>query len=166
MKIVNMLMSTEIGDEPDLANFTVPNDAFINANIGMWKDQIEEDPSWRPNANEIVTGYNGLLGANTDPGDLDSFVANDWNEGVIMGFVNTMDPVKTHQVVKDIQKWFKDHEGKKGYDLVTWGFKSGDIISMPEVGVCSIESVNTSDSPTMRADCSVQGGDWTPKRPL
>jgi len=163
MKIVNMLMSTEIGDEPDLANFTVPNDAFINANIGMWKDQIEEDPSWRPNANEIVTGYNGLLGANTDPGDLDSFVANDWNEGVIMGFVNTMDPVKTHQVVKDIQKWFKDHEGKKGYDLVTWGFKSGDIISMPEVGVCSIESVNTSDSPTMRADCSVQGGDWTPK---
>jgi predicted RND superfamily exporter protein len=80
-----------------------------------------------------------------------------------MGFVNTMDPVKTHQVVKDIQKWFKDHEDKKGYNLVTWGFKSGDILTMPEVGVCSLDSVNNSDSSTKRADCSVEGGDWTPK---
>jgi predicted RND superfamily exporter protein len=111
----------------------------------------------------MVAGFNGLLEANTSKGDLESFVSRNWNEGVIMGFVNTMDPVKTHQVVKDIQKWFKDHEGKKGYDLVTWGFKSGDILSMPEVGTCSIESVNESNSSTMRSDCVYEGGDWTPK---
>jgi len=161
MKIVNMLMSTKIGEEPSLDNFHVPNQAFIDANLHIYQD--EDNPDFVPNANEMVTGFNGLLEANTSKGDLESFVARDWNEGVIMGFVNTMDPVKTHQVVKDIQKWFKDHEGKKGYDLVTWGFKSGDIITMPEVGVCSIESVNESESATMRSDCVYEGGEWTPK---
>ena len=161
MKIVNMLMSTKIGDEPNLDNFHVPNQAFINANLHIYQD--EDNPDFVPNANEMVAGFNGLLEANTSKGDLESFVSRNWNEGVIMGFVNTMDPVKTHQVVKDIQKWFKDHEGKKGYDLVTWGFKSGDILSMPEVGTCSIESVNESNSSTMRSDCVYEGGDWTPK---
>ena len=34
---------------------------------------------------------------------------------------------------------------------------------MPEVGTCSIESVNESNSSTMRSDCVYEGGDWTPK---
>ncbi len=84
-----------------------------------------KDKAWVPDANEIVTGFNGLLEANTNQGDLDSFVDKDWNEGVIMGFVNTLDPVKTHQTVKDIQQFFKDHENKKGFNLVDWGYKSG-----------------------------------------
>jgi predicted RND superfamily exporter protein len=122
-----------------------------------------EDPEWVPNANEVVTGFNGLLEANTNAGDLDSFVAKSWNEGVIMGFVNTMDPVKTHQTVKDIQKWFEDNKNEPGFDLVTWGFKSGDMITMPEAGTCSISSVNESKSPTKRQDCANENGDWVAK---
>ncbi len=132
MKIVNMLMMTPEGQEPDLRYFHVPNAEFIAKNMQVYGDK--DDPEWVPDANDIVTGFNGLLEANTNQGDLDSFVARDWNEGVIMGFVNTMDPVKTHQTVKDIQQFFKDNENQPGFNLVNWGYKSGDIINMPETG--------------------------------
>ena len=142
LKIVNMLMMTPEGEEPNLKYFHVPNTAFIEKNMDVYGDP--EDPEWVPNANEIVTGFNGLLEANTSAGDLDSFVAKGWNEGVIMGFVNTMDPVKTHQTVKDIQQFFKEHQNEPGFDLVTWGFKSGDVVHMPESG----KTVQIEDSGT------------------
>ena len=142
LKIVNMLMMTPEGEEPNLKYFHVPNEAFISQNMDVYGDP--EDPTWVPDANEIVTGFNGLLEANTNAGDLDSFVAKGWNEGVIMGFVNTMDPVKTHQTVKDIQAFFKDHENEKGFNLVEWGYKSGDTILMPESG----KTVTIEDSGT------------------
>jgi predicted RND superfamily exporter protein len=142
LKIVNMLMMTPEGEEPNLKYFHVPNTAFIEKNMDVYGDP--EDPEWVPNANEIVTGFNGLLEANTNAGDLDSFVAKGWNEGVIMGFVNTMDPVKTHQTVKDIQQFFKEHQNEPGFDLVTWGFKSGDVVHMPESG----KTVTIEDSGT------------------
>jgi len=142
LKIVNMLMMTPEGEEPNLKYFHVPNTAFIEKNMDVYGDP--EDPEWVPNANEIVTGFNGLLEANTNAGDLDSFVAKGWNEGVIMGFVNTMDPVKTHQTVKDIQQFFKEHQNEPGFDLVTWGFKSGDVVHMPESG----KTVQIEDSGT------------------
>jgi len=142
MKIVNMLMMTPPGQEPDLKYFHVPNTEFISKNLDVYGDP--EDPQWVPDANEIVTGFNGLLEANTSQGDLESFVAKDWNEGVIMGFVNTMDPVKTHQTVKDIQDFFKKHENDPGFKDVTWGFKSGDVVTMPETGkVVQIEDSGT-----------------------
>jgi predicted RND superfamily exporter protein len=142
MKIVNMLMMTPEGQEPNLKYFHVPNTEFIANNMDVYGDP--EDPEWIPDANEIVTGFNGLLEANTNAGDLDSFVAKGWNEGVIMGFVNTMDPVKTHQTVKDIQQFFKEHQNEPGFDLVTWGFKSGDVVHMPESG----KTVQIEDSGT------------------
>ena len=142
LKIVNMLMMTPEGEEPNLKYFHVPNTAFIEKNMDVYGDK--EDPTWVPDANEIVTGFNGLLEANTNAGDLDSFVAKGWNEGVIMGFVNTMDPVKTHQTVKDIQAFFKDNENEKGFNLVEWGYKSGDTILMPESG----KTVTIEDSGT------------------
>jgi len=142
IKMVNMLMMTPEGQEPDLKYFHIPNKEFISNNMDVYGD--EEDPEWIPNGDEIVTGFNGLLEANTSAGDLDSFVAKDYNEGLIMGFVNTMDPVKTHQTVKDIQKFFKDNENEPGFNLVTWGFKSGDIVHMPETGkVVNIEDTGT-----------------------
>ncbi len=142
LKIVNMLMMTPQGQEPDLRYFHVPSTAFIQRNMAVYGDA--EDPDFVPNANEIVAGFNGLLEANTNQGDLDSFVAKDWNEGVIMGFVNTMDPVKTHQTVKDIQAFFEQNKDQPGFNLVTWGYKSGDVVTMPETGaVVVIEDSGT-----------------------
>ena len=142
MKIVNMLMMTPPGQEPDLKYFHVPNQEFVKNNMDVYGDP--EDPAFVPNANEIVSGFNGLLEANTSKGDLESFVARDWNEGVIMGFVNTMDPVKTHQTVIDIQDFFKKNENEPGFNLVNWGFKSGDVVHMPESG----KTVQIEDSGT------------------
>ncbi len=142
LKIVNMLMMTPPGQEPDLKYFHVPNAAFIAKNMDVYGDP--QDKTWVPDANEIVTGFNGLLEANTSQGDLESFVAKDWNEGVIMGFVNTMDPVKTHQTVADIQKFFADNKNQLGFNLVNWGYKSGDIVKMPESG----KTVQIEDSGT------------------
>lgn len=131
LKIVNMLMMTPSG-EPDLRYFHVPNDDFIAKNMQVYGDH--EDADFVPNANEVVTGFNGLLEANTSNGDLASFVSEDWNEGVIMGFVNTMDPQKTNQTVKDLQAFFEKHNNEKGFNMVNWGFKAGDKITMPESG--------------------------------
>lgn len=161
LKIVNMLMMTPDGQEPDLKYFHIPNAEFIYKNMDVYGDT--EDPEWIPNANEVVTGFNGLLEANTNAGDLDSFVAKDWNEGVIMGFVNTMDPVKTHQTVKDIQKWFEDNKDEPGFNMVNWGFKSGDIITMPEAGICSISSINDANSSSKKKDCIKNNGEWVSK---
>ncbi len=142
MKIVNMLMMTPEGREPDLKYFHVPNTAFINQNLDVYGDP--EDPTFVPNANQIVTAFNGLLEANTSQGDLASFVSSDWNEGMIMGFVNTMDPVKTHQTVKDIQDFFKANKNEVGFNLVNWGYKSGDVVKMPQTKrVIKIENSNT-----------------------
>lgn len=142
LKIVNMLMMTPPGQEPNLKYFHVPNADFIANNIDVYGDP--EDANFVPDANAVVSGFNGLLEANTNQGDLDSFVAKGWNEGIIMGFVNTMDPVKTHQTVKDIQQFFKENENEKGFNLVDWGYKSGDVVQLPETGkTVQIENSNT-----------------------
>jgi predicted RND superfamily exporter protein len=123
--------------------FHVPSDAFIKTRMADYGDP--EDPDYIPNANDIVSSYNGLLEANTSPGDLDSFVSSDWNEGVIMGFVNTMDPVKTHQTVIDIQKFIREHKDDPGFEKIKIGFKIGDTVHMPE----------TNTSVTLKGDANI-----------
>jgi predicted RND superfamily exporter protein len=141
LKIVNMLMMTPSGGEPNLKYFRVPNTEFISNNMDVYGDS--DDPEFMPNADEIVAGFNGLLEANTSNGDLASFVSSNWNEGVIMGFVNTMDPQKTHQTVKDLQDFFAKHKNDIGFNTVNWGFKAGDEIVMPEVGnTITIDNTN------------------------
>jgi predicted RND superfamily exporter protein len=130
VKIVNMLMMTPPSKEPDLKYFHIPNAEFISQNMDVYGDK--DDPSFTPDGNAIVSGFNGLLAANTSSGDLESFVAKDWNEGVIMGFVNTMDPVKTHKTVRDLQDFFAKNKYEKGFDLIDIGYQVGDEIIMPQ----------------------------------
>ena len=71
--------------------------------------------------------YNGLLEAMTSAGDMDSFVNTEtWNEGVILGFVNTMDPVETHKVTMDIQKYIAEHKDDPGFAKVNFGLRNAD----------------------------------------
>ena len=142
IKLVNMLMVSE-GKESDMSLFHVPSDAFIKTRMADYGDA--EDPEYVPNANDIISSYNGLLEANTSPGDLDSFVSRDWNEGVIMGFVNTMDPVKTHQTVVDIQTFIRENKDAPGFEKIKIGFKIGDTVNMPE----------TNTSVTLQGDANI-----------
>ena len=71
--------------------------------------------------------YNGLLEAMTSAGDMDSFVNTEtWNEGVVLGFINTMDPVETHKVTMDIQQYIEDHKHDPGFSLVNFGLRNAD----------------------------------------
>jgi predicted RND superfamily exporter protein len=51
---------------------------------------------------------------------------NTWNEGMVMGFINTMDPVETHQVAMDIQQYIEDHKNDPGFKKVNFGLRNAD----------------------------------------
>ncbi len=130
IKLVNMLLVSKEDNQANMDLFHVPNQEFLASHADFYKDP--EDPDYVPNGDQIVQMYNGLLEANTSPGDLDSFVSSDWNEGIVMGFVNTVDPVKTHQVVVDIHKYMREHKDDPGMKLIDFGLKNGQTVTMPE----------------------------------
>jgi len=130
IKLVNMLFMSPTGD--DLSLFHVPTAEFIKSRMDVYGDP--EDPEYIPVPNDIVQNINGLLEVNTSDGDLTSFVSDNWNEAVIMGFVNTVDPVKTHGVVVDIQNYIKQHENEPGFNKIKFGLNIGETVTMPETG--------------------------------
>ncbi len=137
LKIANMLLVKEPDAESEMRLYHVPNARFIRANPQDYRDP--EDPGFDPatpeNADLIVTNFNGLLETSSSPGDLDSFVdQQSWNEGIIMAFVNTMHPVKTHQLVVDIQDYLRKHKDDPGFRDIVFGFRNGDQVVMPETG--------------------------------
>ncbi len=115
IRLVNMLLAAEPGDPLDLADLRVPTAEYLRA--------IDPDDDRDPDA--IVQLYNGLLETMTSAGDMDSFVSHDWNEGVVLGFINTMHPVETHQVTMDIQEYIEKHKNDAGFSKVHFGLRSG-----------------------------------------
>lgn len=118
VRLVNMLLAAEQGEKPDIKDLAVPNRAYLTG--------IDPDDDRVPD--EIVEMYNGLLQAMTSAGDMESFVNTEtWNEGVVLGFINTMDPVETHQVTMDIQNYLEEHKNDPGFSLVNFGLRNADI---------------------------------------
>ena len=133
IRLTNMLLSSEGGKGDDMNLFHVPNQAFVDSNMDIYGDP--EDPEYKPDANFIVQNYNGLLEVNVSDGDLDAFLdSSSWNEAIVMGFVDTMDPVLTHKVVEDIHEYLRKHQDEPGFNKIKFGFVSGDTVTMPETG--------------------------------
>jgi len=117
VRLVNMLLTAEVGEATKLSDLRVPNRDYLLA--------IDPDDDRSPDA--IVQMYNGLLEAMTSAGDMDSFVNTEtWNEGVVLGFINTMDPVETHKVTMDLQQYIEDHKDSPGFSLVNFGLRNAD----------------------------------------
>ncbi|MBF0265382.1 MAG: MMPL family transporter [Gammaproteobacteria bacterium] len=116
IRLVNMLMTTEPGDKPSLEDLVIPSKESLT----------KDDPEDARIPTEVVQMYNGLLETMTDDGDMDTFVSKNWNEGVVLGFVNTMDPVETHQVTRDIQNYLEEHKNDPGFKKVNFGLRNGD----------------------------------------
>jgi predicted RND superfamily exporter protein len=130
IRLVNMLLAAEPGEKPSLDDLAIPTEEFLKS--------IDPDDDRDPDA--IVQMFNGLLEAMTSAGDMDSFVAKDWNEGVILGFVNTMHPVETHQVTMDIQQYIEDHKHDKGFSKVNFGLRSGPVDNLEgDINELSVE---------------------------
>ena len=117
VRLVNMLLTAEPGEPTKLSDLRVPNKDYLLA--------INPDDDRSPT--DIVRMYNGLLESMTSTGDMDSFVNTEtWNEGVILGFINTMDPVETHRVTMDIQQYIEEHKNDPGFSLVNFGLRNAD----------------------------------------
>ena len=117
VRLVNMLLAAEVGEPTQLSDLAVPSRDYL---LGI-------DPDDDRSPNDIVQMYNGLLEAMTSAGDMDSFVNTEtWNEGVILGFINTMDPVETHKVTMDIQQYIEDHKNDPGFAKVHFGLRNED----------------------------------------
>jgi predicted RND superfamily exporter protein len=117
VRLVNMLLTAEVGEATKLSDLAVPNKDYL---LGI-------DPDDDRSPNGIVQMYNGLLEAMTSSGDMDSFVNTEsWNEGVVLGFINTMDPVETHEVTMDIQQYIEEHKNDPGFSKVNFGLRNAD----------------------------------------
>ena len=114
IKIANMLLMTESGNKPSLNDFKVPSMAYLKA----------IDPNDDRDPSEIVSMYNGLLDMASSPGDLSSMVQQNYNNGVIMGFVNTMNPRETHSTLKFIQAYIEEHKDDVGFRDVYFGYRN------------------------------------------
>ncbi|WP_456417886.1 efflux RND transporter permease subunit [Thiolapillus sp.] len=133
VRLVNMLLSAEPGVKPNIKDLAIPSREFLTG--------IDPDDDRDPDG--IVQLYNGLLEMMTSDGDMDSFVSADWNEGVILGFVNTMDPRETHQVTMDIQQYIEDHKNDKGFSKVNFGLRSGPVTDLSgDTNELSVEGPN------------------------
>ncbi|MBA1443478.1 MAG: MMPL family transporter [Chromatiales bacterium] len=117
IRLLNMLLTAEPGTMPDIKDLYIPTSAKLRS----------IDPEDDRSGDDIVQLYNGLLETMTDDGDMDSFVTRDWNDGVVMGFVNTMDPKETHQVTMDIQQYIEDHKNDPGFSKVNFGLRAGPV---------------------------------------
>ncbi len=117
IRLVNMLLTAEPGVQPDIKDLYIPTTERFLAN----------DSEDTRSGNSTVQLYNGLLEIMTEEGDMDSFVSKDWNEGVVMGFINTVDPVEAHQVTMDIQQYIEDHKNDPGFAQVNFGLRSGPV---------------------------------------
>jgi len=116
IKIANMLLMTEPGEKVSLDNFKVPTSKYLLA--------IDPDDDRSPD--DIVSMYNGLLEMASSPGDLASMVTQDYNSGVVMGFVNTMHPEETHAALKYLQEYIEEHKNDPGLELVDFGYRNAD----------------------------------------
>jgi len=117
VRLVNMLLTAEPGEKPIIRDLAIPSREYLTS----------IDPEDDRDPQEMVQLFNGLLETMTSEGDMDSFVSADWNEGVVLGFINTMDPKETHQVTMDIQQYIEEHKNDKGFSKVNFGLRSGPV---------------------------------------
>ena len=115
IRIANLLLMSE-GNTLNFENFEIPTKNFLTA-----KDASDDrDP------NDILSTYNGLLDMASAPGDLASMTAQDYNSGVILGFINTMHPKETHEAMLFLQHYVEAHKNDPGFEKVYFGYRNAD----------------------------------------
>jgi len=131
IKTVNMMLNAPAGEPPmkHMNLYAIPTDEHIQKNQYAYINP--DEPEYVPDPNSTVQLYNGIISTSTGPGELDSFINSvTWDEGTIIGFVNTMDPVKAHSTIVDIQNYIKQHENDPGMRLIKFGIEGGETIAI------------------------------------
>ena len=115
IRIANLLLMSE-GNTLNFDNFKIPTKEFLTN-----KDATDDR-----NPYDILSTYNGLLDMASAPGDLASMVSQDYNNGVILGFINTMHPVETHEAMLFLQDYIEKHKNDPGFKKVYFGYRNAD----------------------------------------
>jgi predicted RND superfamily exporter protein len=146
VKTMNMVFNTPEGQSPTahMNLYAIPDLEHMRQN--RYAYQVD-DQGYMPKPQETIPFYNGLLLAAVAPGELDGFVdTRTWDEGIIVGFVNTMDPKETHQTLLDIQHYLERHANDPGMDVLRVGVKPGERIKVSATESSSDHEVVVSDS--------------------
>ena len=147
VKTVNMMINTPVGQEPmqHMNLFAIPGVCHMQDN--RYACASKDDPTYLPDPDRAVQLYNGIISTSTPPGELDSFVnSTTWDEGTIIGFVNTMDPVKAHETIVDIQNYIEEHEDQAGFRLIRIGIEGGEEIPIRNDDGEEIGTIITEDT--------------------
>jgi predicted RND superfamily exporter protein len=133
VKTINLILNTPPMD-PTLAHlylYAIPTPSHMQLFSFAYRGKGRI--GFLPDADATVQLYNGMLATGAGAGELDSFVnTRNWDEGIIIGFVNTMDPVETHRTIRDIQRYIEEHSEDPGLDKVRIGIEGGEAIAMPD----------------------------------
>ncbi len=129
VKTLNMILNAPPLDPPlaHLNLFAIPSLSHMQQYPYAYRSS-----GFLPDPDETVQLYNGILVTGAGAGDLDSFVnTRNWDEGIIVGFVKTMDPVETHQTILDIQDYIRTHQNDPGMDQLRIGVEGSETIEIP-----------------------------------
>ena len=133
VKTINMMLNAPAGESPlkHMNLYAIPTREHMEANRYAYGHP--DDPQYLPDPDAAVQMFNGMLATNAEPGELDSFVnTRTWDEGIIIGFVNTMDPVRSHQTIVDIQAYLSAHKDDPGMRKLKIGIGGGERIDVNE----------------------------------
>ena len=131
VKTVNMMLNAPLGEAPmkHMNLYDIPTTMHMQHHHYAYAS--DDDPDYLPDSAATVQLYNGILATSTGAGELDSFINSiTWDEGTIIAFVNTMDPVKAHNTIVDIQNYIKQHQNDPGMRLVKFGIEGGETIPL------------------------------------
>ncbi|MBV2120015.1 MAG: MMPL family transporter [Candidatus Thiodiazotropha sp. (ex Ctena orbiculata)] len=134
VKTLNMMLNAPFGALPmaHMNLYAIPDLQHMQQNRYAYR----AGPDGRlPDPQEIIPLYNGMLQVSAATGELDAFVnTRTWDEGIIVGFVKTMDPKLTHQTILDIQRYLKMHQDDPGMALISVGVKPGEEVVLQANG--------------------------------
>jgi predicted RND superfamily exporter protein len=128
VRTLNMVLNTPEGELPQqhLNLYEVPSLEHLEANRYAYESAGE-----LPDPDATIELYNGILANTAGPGELDTFVdTRNWDQGIIVGFVNTMVPALAHRTVVDIQNYLKEHRDDPGMDKLRIGLEDGERIQV------------------------------------
>jgi uncharacterized protein len=151
VKTLNMMLNAPTGEPPTahMNLYAIPDQEHMLKNRYAYRlDRYGHLPDPR----ETIPFYNGLLMTGAAPGELDGFVnTRTWDEGVIVGFVNTMDPKETHQTIRDIQAYLIEHANDPGMRQLRFGVQAGEEVTVPGTRKIAPQTVEVSDTLQGRA---------------
>jgi predicted RND superfamily exporter protein len=151
VRTLNMVLNAPTGEPPQhhLNLYAIPSLEHLQANRYAYEQGGE-----LPEPDASVQLYNGILANTAGPGELDSFVnTRTWDEGIIVGFVSTMEPAQAHQAILDIQNYIAAHRHDPGMDRVRIGLEDGEQVQV-RIGTGS-GTITTDD--TLKGKAAVGG---------